>query len=55
MASMSGSEFDLEELSGIGRERANDLRSKGLDAFESIARASVDELTADEEVIVTHG
>lgn len=43
---MSGSEFDLEELSGIGREKANDLRSRGFDTIESVARASVDELTA---------
>ena len=41
---MSRSDFDIEELSGIGRERANDLRDEGLESIEKIARASVDRL-----------
>lgn len=41
---MSGYQFDLEELSGIGRERANDLRAAGFDTIAAIQRASVTEL-----------
>lgn len=41
---MSGSQSDLEELSGIGRERANDLRAAGFDTLDAIRRASIAEL-----------
>lgn len=41
---MSGREFDLEELSGIGRERANQLRAEGYQTIDDIKLATVEEL-----------
>jgi len=43
---MSGREFDLEELTGIGRERANDLREAGFNTLGKIRQASVEELSS---------
>ncbi len=41
---MSVNELDLEALSGIGRERADNLRSNGYESIDSITRASVEDL-----------
>lgn len=43
---MSRGEFDLEELTGIGRKRANDLREAGYNTLGKIRQASVDELSS---------
>ncbi len=43
---MSGHEFDLEELAGIGTQRANQLRAEGYHTIEDIRAASVEDLTA---------
>lgn len=41
---MSGHEFDLEELTGIGTERANQLRAEGYRTLTDLKRASVQDL-----------
>jgi hypothetical protein len=43
---MTGHEFDLEELSEIGTERANQLRAAGHETLDDIRQASMDELAA---------
>jgi hypothetical protein len=43
---MSGIEFDIEELTDIGTERANRLRAAGFETLEDVRRATTEELAA---------
>lgn len=43
---MAGHEFNLEELTGIGPERANQLRAEGYQTINDIRRASIQELAS---------